>query len=109
MVDSPTEVERVYFAEVEVVPLPGSGMPQGTLGAFTYAFVAAHDADEAALRIAKALKGISLHLVELGSAEEYEGTEWDSDDQQAEHDACAVKAAASGTVVYSTFYSYKDD
>jgi hypothetical protein len=100
---------KVFFSGLEVLPLEGSGMPREIVGALVHAYVAAQDAATAERRILEHAEEKLLRIIHLEGVEEYDSIEWDSADQQAEHDACADRASASGDVIYSTFYGWESE
>lgn len=52
------------------------------------------------------LRSLLFTLIEVRSLEEYEGTEWEAQEDQVGYDALAGRASSTGEVVFGTFYAY---
>ena len=98
----------VFFASVEVAPLPGCKMPGK--GGFVYCFASTPDASQAEQLIRAALAEDLCSIRNWEFLKQYDFLQdWGSPRLTEQYNSHAKEAIRSEGVVYSEFYTYDED
>ncbi|THB79966.1 MAG: hypothetical protein D3926_09590 [Desulfobacteraceae bacterium] len=99
----------VYFSTIEYTYSRKAASYGKYKGGSVYAFVRARDARDALEKFEKRIKALNLEIDRVDFIAMYEGTPWETKEDQEKFDNLAKEASQADDVICDDFYSYKED